>query len=64
MLVSYEGDEWLHERWLLGFVGREAVCVVTPHWDIYREDLSEYAILYDSCPTSWPRPLERSEGAV
>ena len=41
-LVSYEGDEWWHERAILGFVGSSGVCVATPHWDIYVESAADY----------------------
>ena len=45
VLVSYEADEWWHERSILGFVGAD-VCVVTPHWDLYVEAVTDYASLH------------------
>ena len=44
VLVSYSGDEWYHERCLLGFLEGQ-VCVATPHWDLYVEHVGDYASL-------------------
>ena len=44
-LVSYEGDEWWHERAILGFIGDAGVVVCTPHWDVYVEQVGDYESL-------------------
>ena len=42
VLVSYKGNDWYHERCLLGFVDG-GVCVVTPHWDMHVEPVPYFA---------------------
>ena len=46
LLVSYAGDDWLHERVVLSLPTHESICVVTPHWDVYVEQLSSYQVPY------------------
>ena len=44
LLVGYHGDDWSHQRVLLKRVSRDSAkwVVVTPHHDLYIEDLTEY----------------------
>lgn len=42
LLLSYDGDEWWHERILLAQVSQLGWVVVTPHGDIYVEDISSW----------------------
>ena len=42
VLVCYSESEWYHERCLLGFVG-DCICVVTPIWDMYVEQVADVA---------------------
>ena len=37
--VAYSGDEHLHERCILSIPGPGQFCVVTPHTDVYVEDI-------------------------
>lgn len=44
LLVGYHGDDWSHQRVLLKRISRDSKkwVVVTPHGDLYIEDLTEY----------------------
>ena len=42
VLVSYEDDDWWHERAILGFCPPDLVCIATPHWDLYQENVADY----------------------
>ena len=45
VLVAYEGDDYWHERVVLGFCGKKGLVVCTPHWDVYVEQIDDYASL-------------------
>ena len=42
VLVGYSHDDWWHERCVFGFVALLSIVVVTPHWDMYLEDVADY----------------------
>ena len=48
ILVSYDSDasSWMHERLCLAQVGPRRWIMATPHFDVYEEDLDEYASVY------------------
>lgn len=60
VLAEYEDDLWLHERYVLSVVSLTEFIVVTPHWDLYVEPLSDYAALFrpgpqGGLPSKWTR---------
>ena len=59
VFAEYGDDLRLHERYVLGVVSDDEILVVTPHWDMCVEPLSDYAELYRPGPQGgylpeWP----------
>ena len=50
LLVSYVGDEYWHDRLLLAHVHGTIWVVATPHFDVYVEDLADYADMHPQGP--------------
>ena len=67
VLVSYVGDEWLHERLVLSLPTAGSICVCTPHWDMYVEDIADYEHIFirgprGAVPPDW-RPSSGTDRA-
>ena len=46
LLVSYDGDDWWHERVVLGFCPPLEICIATAHWDLYQESINDYKEIF------------------
>ena len=62
LLVEYQDDDYIHERLVLTLPTAGAICGVTPHYDVYVEDLDDWKSCWRPGPRGDVPPRWRQSG--